>query len=671
MAVDLAKLSLWLVTLARDHSFTFLDHALRHGDSLVGLNQAQLEAFHWDPSNAVPAPVRDKRGQQLAKVRDLRRSIREAADTADEATLSVWWSQAQQQLDYLRTAGDLVVSVYFEGGNPADQNRKLTELARDLRNDDWQRHRPRLRALRSAHPPLVPFHWDLEYPEVFDRTNPGFDAFVGNPPFAGKNTLADGNVPHYPEWLKSTHAESHGNADVVAHFFRRCFGLLRGGGNLGLIATNTIAQGDTRSSGLRWICSNGGAIYSASRRVRWPGLAAVIVSVVHIHKGQWSSTFVLDGKQVATITAFLFHAGGHNDPERLQSNAGKSFQGSIVLGMGFTFDDTDTKGVASSLDDMKRLLAANPRNREVIFPYIGGEEVNSDPRHAHHRHVINFGDRTEAECRAKWPELMDIVERNVKPEREKLRNTADGIRLKQYWWHFARTRPELYAAIEGLDRVLAISSVTPHASFAFLPTRMVYSHALILFPLSSHAAFAALQSRLHDHWARFFGSSLEDRLRYTPSDCFETFPFPEHWQDSPTLEAAGKAYYDYRAQLMVNTNLGLTKTYNRFHDPDEHDPAIQRLRELHAAMDRAVLEAYGWSDIPTDYEFIPDYIETDDEGNETPKSIRYRWPDAVRDEVLARLLDLNERRHKAEVAAGLHAKGGKRSKDMFDEDDDS
>ena len=124
---------------------------------------------------------------------------------------------------------------------------------------------------------------------------------------------------------------------------------------------------------------------------------------------------------------------------------------------------------------------------------------------------------------------------------------------------------------------------------------------------------AVLQSRPHEVWARFFASSMKDDLRYTPSDCFETFPFPPNWQSNPALEAAGKAYYDFRAALMVKNNEGLTKTYNRFHDPDEHSPDILRLRALHADMDRAVLDAYGWTDIPPTCEFILDHDEDADE----------------------------------------------------------
>jgi hypothetical protein len=180
--------------------------------------------------------------------------------------------------------------------------------------------------------------------------------------------------------------------------------------------------------------------------------------------------------------------------------------------------------------------------------------------------------------------------------------------------------------------------------------------------LDRDAAFGILQSRSHEIWTRFFASSLEDRLRYTPSDCFETFPFPEDWESDTRLEEIGREYYDYRAELMVRNDEGLTTTYNRFHDPGETSPGILRLRELHAAMDRAVLDAYGWTKVPTDCEFIPDFTEEDDDGNEIPKNIRYRWPDEVRDDVLARLLALNAERYQAEVNAGLHAKGATKKK---------
>ena len=593
---------------------------------------------------------------------------------------------------------------------------------------------------------MVPFHWWIEFPEVFDRERGGFDAIIGNPPFAGKNTLINGNREGYLDWLKTLHEESHGNADLVAHFFRRAFNLLRGpqasraalapgriqgtdhvrgltpsgspnsvecpsyGGCFGLIATNTIGQGDTRSTGLRWICTHGGTIYAARKRLKWPGQAAVVVSVVNVCRGAMPGPFVLDGGKAPIITAYLFHAGGHDDPATLKANEGKSFQGSIVLGMGFTFDDTDTNGVANSLSRMHELIAKDPRNADRIFPYLGGEEVSTSPTQSAHRFVINFGDLSEEECR-RWPDLMAIVEQRVKPQR-----LADKREVyRRYWWQFAEKRLDLKSAIRGKERVLVVPRVGNAFAFVFLDARQVLNDKLIVFPNSGFAEFAILQSRVHELLTRFQSTTLKDDLQYTPSLCFETFPFPagvlQHAAgDSPTtgnrqltaletadtvaevvrlrtlgqplddrvltnsateLETAGREYYEFRAALMVRNNEGLTKTYNRFHDPHETSPDILQLRELHAAMDRAVLEAYDWHDLAQSAtcEFLLDYEDDEEEVSSDQYSVtssqtrsrtrkkpwRYRWPDTFRDEVLARLLDLNKQRAEQERITGLAA----------------
>ena len=430
------------------------------------------------------------------------------------------------------------------------------------------------------------------------------------------------------------------------------------GGCFGLIATNTIGQGDTRSTGLRWICNHGGQIYQAQRRFKWPGQAAVVVSVVNVIKGEYAGNRILDNKPVETITAFLFHRGSHDNPATLKANAGKSFQGSIVLGMGFTFDDTDTKGVANSIADMHRLIEQNPKNAERIFPYIGGEEINTSPTHSHHRYVINFYDMPLQNVEQHWPELLEIVKLTVKPERDIQKR--DAIRLR--WWQYAEKRPGMMAAIKGLNRYLAIPFVSSRFSPAFLDSRVVLAGPANVIATESMSDFAVIQSRLHEEWTKFMSSSLEDRQRYTPSDCFETFPFPQGVFDcgmlivTQNLPIAGEAYYAHRAALMVENNEGLTKTYNRFHDPDERSPKISKLRELHAEMDRAVLEAYGWNDLAATAkcEFLLDY-EDEEEGQETSrrkKPWRYRWPDDFRDEVLARLLELNAQRAKEEALAG-------------------
>ena len=655
MAVDLAKVSVWLATLARDHALTFLDHALRHGDSLVGLSRRQIEAFHWeqDAPKMTQGFEAMRIRERLEQVSTLRNLIREAPEDTPEDELSALWEAAGEELERARLFGDLVVAAFFEGGNPRERQANRNLFASQVAEGGEDEHRERLREWRHADPPLVPFHWELEFPEVFERANPGFDAFVGNPPFLGGKRISTVAGDSYRDWLAVLHAASTSNADVVAHFFRRAFNLLRIGGTFGLIATNTIAQGDTRSSGLRWICSHGGDIYSARTRVKWPGQAAVVVSVLHVLKGEFRGQKQLDGREVPRITAFLFHRGGHDDPATLKANGGKSFVGNYVLGMGLTFDDTDTKGVASPLAEMRRLIEKDPRSAEVIFPYISGDEVNTSPTHTHHRYVINFGARSERECRERWPDLMALVAAKVKPERLKVKRKA----LRERWWQFAEKQPTLHAAIAGLDRVLVNAIVTTHLGFAQVPADVVPAHKLCVFVAATGSFFCILQSRPHEMWARFFSSTLGDALNYSPSDCFETFPFPEGWESDPALEAAGKEYYDFRAALMVRNNEGLTKTYNRFHDPDEESPDILKLRELHAAMDRAVLDAYGWPDIPTGCEFLLDYEDEEEDGGRRKKPWRFRWPDEVRDEVLARLLELNAQRAAEEVRSGAAAAG--------------
>jgi hypothetical protein len=106
---------------------------------------------------------------------------------------------------------------------------------------------------------------------------------------------------------------------------------------------------------------------------------------------------------------------------------------------------------------------------------------------------------------------------------------------------------------------------------------------------------------------------MKDDLRYTPTDCFQTFPLPEDWEGRSALEAAGRTYFDFRATLMVEYNEGLTKIYNRFHDPDERSNAIGELRRLHDAMDRAVLDAYAWTDIRPTCEFELEWEEDEAE----------------------------------------------------------
>jgi Eco57I restriction-modification methylase/MmeI, target recognition domain len=654
-AVSLAKLSLWLVTLAKDHAFTFLDHALKHGDSLVGLTREQIKAFTWEtPKGELPLfPDLDIGVKSALKYRAAIQELKDENETEKRRR----HKDAEDALFEARLAGDLIIAAFFAANK--DKARKET----------LQKHREQFRLwkgksipiqqvqslatdLREGEKPVPPFHWEIEFPEVFERENPGFDAIIGNPPFLGGKRITSVYGMIYFDWLLFTNPEAGHLCDIVARFFRRSFSLLRTGGAFGLLATNTIAQGDTRKGGLHWLKKNDGLIYDAKRRIAWPGHATVVVSVVHMTKSKKVPRRLLDERVVDEITCFLLSAGGDEDPFRLKSNEGLFSVGSFIYGQGFLFDDNDPQ--ASPIKLMKELISKRPDYSNRIFPYIGGREINSSPTHSHQRFVIYLSDIQDERELSAWPEVSQIVREKVKPERDKLGSNPNNVPLKRRWWAYQAHRPQLYARARALAKVLVNAQTGPHLVFTFLPTGMVYSHAINVFLYSELSVLSILQSRAHEVWARLFASSLKDDLRYTPSDCFETFPFPSNWRSRLDLESVGKEYYEFRADLMIRNDEGLTKTYNRFHDPEERDPDIHKLRDLHAQMDRAVLDAYGWTDIPTECEFILDY-EIDEE-NWSPrkkKPWRYRWPDEVRDEVLARLLELNKQRAEEERVAGL------------------
>ncbi|NQW49797.1 MAG: hypothetical protein HQ465_01015, partial [Rhodospirillales bacterium] len=414
----------------------------------------------------------------------------------------------------------------------------------------------------------------------------------------------------------------------------------------------TIGQGDTRASGLTQILAAGGAILRAQRRLKWPGEAAVVVSVVHLLKGT-SASAMLDGSPVSRVSAYLVEGELDISPFPLAENAKKAFKGSELQGMGFSIDDALAQaGSSISISEMDRLFEDNPLLAERIKPFLGGFELNNDPSHAHSRYAINISDLSLEAAKVRYPKLVEIIEKYVKPERDRLKGGTDAVRRRENWWKWSRSTPDLYRSIENVDRVVATIFTSPHSCFSIIGTNQYFANSVIVFVLPIWQGFVVLQSRCHEVWIRYFSSTMKDDLRYAPSDCFRTFPFPGGFESSAELEAAGQAYHDYRAELMVAREEGLTKTYNRFHDRGQNASDIVRLRELHAEMDDAVLRAYGWDDLAD--RAAPEFIEQDADEGKTPKT-RLDWPAEFKDEVLARLLALNAARAAEERAAGLVA----------------
>jgi hypothetical protein len=537
----------------------------------------------------------------------------------------------------------------------------------------------------------------------------GFDCVLGNPPFLGGQALSGSFGNDFLNNIKS-YFETEGSCDLVTYFFRRIYQILRNKGFQSLISTNSISQGVARENGLDIIVNNGGVINFAIRSAKWPGKAAVFVTLISIRKGNWDGELVLDNKNVRAINSFLSDSELQQSSNVLMQNANKSFMGSTLLGMGFTLTP----------DEAQSIISKDIKYTEVLFPFLSGENLYNSPTQVPERWVINFGnmplkradfsvwetaDSEEKKMFIKngivepnfsekvaidYPVCIEIIERLVKPERLKVNREA----YKEKWWHYAEKRPGLYQAIKPLSRVLLVAQTSKTVAFSFVQPNQVYAIGTITFAFDDYISFSILQSTLHNSWSWKYGSTMKTDLRYSPSDIFETFPFPQNLttKKEQHFETIGEAYHEHRRQLMLGMQLGLTKTYNLFHSNaitvqgvNEQDKqvahlnkhlektpnnisfneAIQgilKLRELHVQMDEAVLEAYGWQDISLHHNFYEvDYLPENDR-------IRFTTHPDARKEVLKRLLELNHKIHEEEVNAGLWEKKKSSGKKKIEND---
>lgn len=299
------------------------------------------------------------------------------------------------------------------------------------------------------------FHWFLEFPEIFQ--NGGFDCILGNPPFLGGQRLSGSFGDAFLEYIKYQYAPI-GAVDLVTYFFRRNFTLTKNCGFISLISTNTIAQGSAREDGLDIIVKQGGTINHAVKSMKWPGIAAVEVALVTIAKQAWKGNFVLDRKEVQTITPYLDDTESLGNPYQLKQNEGKSFQGSIVLGKGFILETYE----------VENLIAKDPRNKEVLFPYLNGDDLINNPDQSPSRWVINFFDWTEEKAQ-QYPDCYNILFNKVKEVRQQDNRKS----YRDFWWHYAEKRGGLYRSIAMMELVISTSEVTKHLNFSFIQTGIV------------------------------------------------------------------------------------------------------------------------------------------------------------------------------------------------------
>lgn len=610
MAVEMCKLSLWLVSLDKTKPFSFVDDKILCGNSLLGVTTLdQLRHLHIDPDRKRKflQPFVDV-DAVLAEATRLRRELASPVDEDDPQRSSAGKLRLLRQANgvtaQLRLMADGIIAAGLAlGGKPGAQLEDAYKslewaLAEAFPSDGSTGNRNKLNAiLKKGLTPTVdtdyerwqPLHWAIEVPDVMERA--GFDAIVGNPPFLGNRKLTGAFGTEVRDWLINVLAGgTRGGADLVAYFFLRAQSLLAGGGALGLIATNTIAQGDTREVGLDQMVKSGFTITRSIQSRRWPA-TSVSLEFAAVWGAQGpvpDDVFrVSDDVAVRRISTLLEPVGrldGH--PRPLEENRGIAYQGCILLGKGFIIRP----------DEAREWITAAAENAEVLLPFLNGDDVNSQPDCSASRWVIDFNDRTESEAR-RYRLPFEHLLRNVRPERER----GDDAVREAPWWLFWRTRQALRKSIAGLDEMLIIARISKTVMPVRVSTKVVPSDSTVVFASDSYADQAVLSSNLHQLWVIKYGTTMRVDPTYTPSVGFEALPRPK---DCAALSAVGLRLHSERREIMLRRRLGLTNLYNLVNDPQVlGDPDIGRLRDLHIEIDESVAHAYGWDDVSLDHGF--------------------------------------------------------------------
>ena len=418
-----------------------------------------------------------------------------------------------------------------------------------------------------------------------------------------------------------------------------------------MLATSSIAEGETRQAGLDQIQNDHGQIYSARSKIKWPGNAAVFVSVVHVVKGAWGGNRILDGAHVSFISPLLT-AEEDWAVHPLQENKNLAYVGVIPNGEGLFLTD----------EEYSALTSEDAKNSEVLRPYITGSDLNAASR-LKGRFIINFWDWPLDRARI-YPSVLALVEQRVRPHRSTL--SATKQKVKDKWWLFEASGKSLFHALGHSDQfekkpngprgtlktAIAIARVSKTGAFTLVPSDYVFAAEVVVVASDDLGLLSTLQSSLHLAFAWNYAGKMKVDLRYSPTMCLETFPFPKI---SDSLKEIGARYVAQRQQILDKREIGLTKLYNDFHKETKLDADLQTLRQTHREMDEAVAAAYGWADINLDHDFHEvSYLPENDR-------VRFTISETARIEVLRRLSELNRQRYKEEVARGLHGDVGLRA----------
>lgn len=445
------------------------------------------------------------------------------------------------------------------------------------------------------------------------------DVIVGNPPFLGAKLLKPAYGEAYVNKVRAAYPEVPGMADFCVYWFRRANDELRGctaddpfAGRAGLVGTQNVRSNASRIGGLDCIASTG-TIVDAVENQPWSGEANVNVSIANWVKTQdlklvpktkrlWFKAelaagesrrkagagsavkqYQLDMREVSFITSSL------SDEVDVAQAATLPVNETVVVCQGIT---PGHSGFILSPLQRETMVAADPKSAEVIHPYLVGDDLLSGVVQAP-RYIIDFGGLDVLRAQS-FSKAFGHVKNVVLPAMGKAAQEAKSERLSsiQQWWQHWRRRAELMEVINGLPRYLACSRVTKKPLFTFVRSSVRPGDALQVFALSDDYSFGILQGTPHLRWFVAKSSKLTERLRYTPESVFHTFPWPQN-PTNAQVEAVAAASVALRRVRTEATNVakgGLRALYRTLDLPGRNP-----LKDAHAALDAAVLAAYGFS----------------------------------------------------------------------------
>jgi len=669
LAVELAKLSIWLVTLGKGRPFGFLDHNLRCGDSLLGIHRLdQLTELSMTPER------KGERsghlfGQNIEKAVleaiELRQRLRKMPilDIQDVEAMARLDAESRLRLevperiadafigDVLASGGNVsalengLASLAILAGQAADGSIEATQsiairISRTLFND-----------LTTEQSSRRPFHWPLEFPEVFVSERSGFNAFVGNPPFLG-NRLWKGSMGEKLQWqCQMILGTSPGKIDLSIVFHRRVVDLLRVDGCYGLLATSNIAEGSAVGVGLGVIVQNGD-IYFSRKGMPWPGTAAVVVAVICFIKGRWAGACDSEGFLCERI-------GPRLEPEQTDAWKPKELPCAI-----FSFEGVNnSKGMAFVLTaESPWFDRLKNEPNSLLTSYITGDDITSYALRKADRYSLDIADRKLEEIEKKWPIAFQFLTEQAQPTR-----TPEALKsykgLYERWWQFWNHRADLMRRIRKQERFIAFAKVTKYPFCMLAPSDWIYTNKILLIGAERDDLFAVCLSAFFRNWLYAFSvrslGADTNTLTLSIRESVATFALPNETVSNSGCAMATRFQEAAVAWSAVH-ECGLTDTLNAVNTPSCNDPSIIELRQLMASIDAEVALAYGWNDLDITYDFRVF------SGGSVNDPWRWALSEEVTAELMHRLTELNRQRFEefslAVATAPSPAKRGRRSK---------